>query len=179
MSQSRSGYRSSAGGLIGALIVSAALMALVVVVAVLESGDTDDPTPPYKYDADLAAAREHAPFPVLAPSSLPKGWYATSAGSKTSGPIFTWHLGVITDEDEYVGLEQSNEASDTFVAASTKADQPGDPVQISGETWQTLTSGGETALVHVSGGTKPVTTVVTGTAGEDELESYAASLTSS
>ena len=43
----------------------------------------------------------------------------------------------------------------------------------------TLTSGGETALVHVSTGAKPVTTVVTGTAGEDELESYAASLTSS
>ena len=128
VSQTRSGYRSSAGGLVGALIVSVALMALVVLITVLQSRDTDDPTPPYDYSGDLTAAREQAPFEVLAPSSLPDGWYATSADSTTAGPVFSWHLGLITDDDEYVGLEQSNEASTTFIAASTKADEPGDPV---------------------------------------------------
>ena len=179
VSQTRSGYRSSAGGLVGALIVSVALMALVVLITVLQSRDTDDPTPPYDYSGDLTAAREQAPFEVLAPSSLPDGWYATSADSTTAGPVFSWHLGLITDDDEYVGLEQSNEASTTFIAASTKADEPGDPVEIDGQTWQTLTSGEETALVLVSQGSMPVTTVVTGTASEDELVDFAGSLTTS
>jgi hypothetical protein len=179
VSQTRSGYRSTAGGLVGALIVSVALMALVVLITVLQSRGTDDPTPPYDYSGDLTAAREQAPFEVLAPSSMPDGWYATSADSTTAGPVFTWHLGLITDHDEYVGLEQSNEASTTFIAASTKADEPGDPVEIDGQTWQTLTSGEETALVLVSQGSKPVTTVVTGTASEGELVDFAGSLATS
>jgi hypothetical protein len=179
VSQTRSGYRSTAGGLVGALIVSVALMALVALITVLHSRGTDDPTPPYDYSGDLTSAREGAPFEVLAPSSLPDGWYATSADSTKTGPVFTWHLGLITDQDEYVGLDQSNEASTSFIAASTKADQPGDPVEIDGQTWQTLTSGEETALVLVSRGSMPVSTVVTGTASEDELVDFAGSLTTS
>ena len=179
MSQTRSGYRSSTGGLVGALVVSAGLMAVVGLMTFFQARDTDDPTPPYDYSSDLAAARERAPFAVVAPRSLPEGWYATSADTTTSGPVYSWHLGLITDQDDYVGLEQSNEASTTFVAASTKADQPGDPVQIDGQSWQTLTSGPETALVLVSDSTKPVTTVVTGTASEDELVAFAGSLTTS
>ena len=107
MSQTRSGYRSTAGGLVGALIVSVALMALVVLITVLQSRGTDDPTPPYDYSGDLTAAREQAPFEVLAPSSMPDGWYATSADSTTAGPVFTWHLGLIRGILPYSGTHKT------------------------------------------------------------------------
>ena len=109
VSQTRSGYRSSTGGLVGALIVVLGLMAVVGLITFLQAHDAEDPTPPYDYSTDLAAARERAPFAVLAPTSLPDGWYATSAELRPRpGPVYSWHLGVITDEEDYVGLEQGN-----------------------------------------------------------------------
>lgn len=177
MSQTRSGYRSSTGGLVGALIASAGLIALVGLLTLFQARDGDDPTPAFDYTVALATARGQAPFVVLAPKTLPSGWYATSADSSVSGPVYGWHLGLITDGGDYVGLEQSNEASQSFIAASTKADQPGEPVRIDGASWQTLTRGPETALVLVTHEAAPITTVVTGTAPQADLTAFASSLT--
>lgn len=174
VSQTRSGYRSSMRGLVGALIVSLGLMAGVGLMTFFQARETQDPVQPYDYTTDLATARAQAPFDVLAPRSLPEGWYATSARWSAAGPEKAWHLGLLTDQGRYVGLEQSNAVSTRFVAEQTKADEPGEPVQINGETWQTLTSGPETALVLTG---DQVTTVVTGTASEPDLIAFAESLT--
>ncbi len=162
-------------GLVGALIVSLGLMAAVGLMTFFQARDTEDPVPPYDYSADLAAAREQAPFDVLAPQTLPPGWYATSGRWTAAGPEKEWHLGLLTDDGRYVGLEQSNAVSTRFIAEQTRADEPGKPVQVAGETWQTLTRGPETALVLVG---DQVTTVVTGTASESDLIRFAESLTS-
>jgi Protein of unknown function (DUF4245) len=174
VSPTRTGYRSSVGGLVGALIVCGALMAAVVVVTLLQSGDTDPTVPAYDYATDLQLAREQAPFDVLAPSALPSGWNVTSARWTGAGPEKEWHLGVLTDDENYVGLEQGNALSATFIEDHTKADQPGTSVEIDGLTWQTLTAGDETALVRAG---DKVTTLITGTASQDELVEFATSLT--
>lgn len=174
MPSSRRGYRSSLSGLVGALIVCAALMGVVAAMALLQSRDTNSTVSAYDYSADLAAAREQAPFDVLAPSSLPHGWKVTSAEWTGAGPVKAWHLGALTDDDAYVGLEQSNALAQEFVAENTKADEPGAPVEIDGQSWQTLTAGSETALVLV---TDELTTLVTGTASLDQLVGFVGSLT--
>ncbi len=161
-------------GLIGALIVSLGLIGAVGLMTFLQARDSGDPAPRYDYAGDLAAAREQAPFDVLAPTSLPSGWYATSGRWSGAGPEKQWHLGFLTSDARYVGLEQGNTVSTGFVQANTNADQPGDPVQINGQTWQTLTSGPETALVLAG---DRVTTLVTGTATESDLITFAKSLT--
>ncbi len=163
-------------GLIGAMAVSLALIGCFFAFSFFQSGSSTDPAPSVDYTGVLAQARSQAPFPVLAPTSLPAGWHATSVDWNGSGPENAWHLGLLTNQDEYVGLEQGNAIAQTFIAEHTRADEPGPPVQIAGQTWQTLTSGNETALIHTG---DSVTTVVTGTAPESQLVVFAASLSPS
>ncbi len=163
-------------GLIGALLVSLALIGCFFAFSFFQRGSSTDPAPTVDYTSVLAQARSQAPFPVLAPTSLPAGWRATSVEWSGSGPEKAWHLGLLTSQDAYVGLEQGNAITQTFVTEHTRANEPGAPVQIAGQTWQTLTSGNETALVLAGDG---VTTMVTGTASESQLVAFAASLSPS
>ncbi|MFY9913100.1 MAG: DUF4245 domain-containing protein [Nocardioidaceae bacterium] len=176
MSETRSGYRSSMSGLVGALLVSLALIGCFFAFSFFQRGSSTDPAPTVDYTGVLAQARSQAPFPVLAPTSLPAGWRATSVDWSGSGPENSWHLGLLTSQDAYVGLEQGNATAQSFISEHTRANQPGAPVQIAGQTWQTLTAGSETALVLTGEG---VTTVVTGTASESQLVAFAASLSAS
>ena len=174
MSQTRSGYRRSLGGLIGAILACLGLILAIWLLSQLQGDPDVDPAPPIDYAEELAGARAAAPYDVLAPSQLPDGWRATSASFDVAGPIQTWHLGMLTGDDEYVGLEQSNATVSQVVEGATPADQPGPPAMIDGARWQTLTSGeGETALILAG---DDVTTVVTGTASRETLVDFVASL---
>lgn len=174
MSETRSGYRSSMGGLLGALLASLTLLGVVVLPTLLRQSDADDPAPTRDYTADLAQARAQAPFDVLAPQQVPADWRATSARWLGSGPEKSWHLGFLTGDDEYVGLEQGNAVPQSFIEEKTQASRPGSPLEIDGEPWQTLTDGDtETALVLSE---RNVTTIVTGTAPESDLVAFADSL---
>ncbi len=174
---SRSSYQRSAPALIGALITVLALIAAVWALSRFQHRGVSDPAQPIDYSAELAAVRESAPFAVLAPSSTPAGWHATSVAWDGEPPDLAWHLGYLTDAGEYVGLEEGNGDSPAFVAASTQAAVAGRPVLINGHPWRTLSStdGHEHALVRRIQG---VTTVVTGTAPVADLETFAQSLES-
>jgi hypothetical protein len=174
MSETPSGYRRSAGGLIGAIVICLALIAAIWLLIQMQGEGQLEPAPTIDYSDELAEAREQASYDVWAPSPAPPGWRATSADFEAAGPVKSWHLGFLTPEEEYVGLEQSNGPTNDVVQQSTPADQPGEPVSIAGQEWQTLTSGdGETALVLVDG---EVTSVVTGTAPLNELVAFAENL---
>lgn len=140
--------------------------------------EVTDPAETVDYTAELAEARDAAPFEVLAPVPTLAGWRATSADWEGVGPEVSWHLGLLTGAGEYVGLEQGNAPADDFIEASTPATSPDDPVTVGGQTWDALVSddGQEHALVQRVAG---VTTVVTGTASVEELVAFAESLTAS
>ena len=67
-----------------------------------------------EYSAQLEDARKVAPW-VRGPAPMPSGWTATSVEFRApeQRPI-TWHLGIVTNEKKYVGLEQSNVTGPTF-----------------------------------------------------------------
>jgi hypothetical protein len=162
VSDSRSGYRQSVSGLVGAVLMSLVLIAAIWLLSRFQHHDPISPTPTVNFSAPLAQARAEAPFKVLAPHPVPPGW----------------HLGLLTargSDAEYVGLDQSNDIPREFIAATTTADEPGPPVTIGKVVWKTLTSadGHETALVQER---PKVTTIVSGTAGKAVLEGYVASL---
>jgi hypothetical protein len=168
------------GGLVASIIAALVLIAAIWGLTWFQHRDVADPSPTVDYTVELEHARSVAPFDVAAPDPVPAGWRATSVQFDGTAPEYSWHLGFLTGEGsgvEYVGLEQGNAEPGEFVAASTPADQPGAPAVIDGQTWQTLTSGdgGETALVLNGEG---VTTVLTGTAPEDQLVAFARTLTS-
>lgn len=174
----RSGYQRSVPGLLGALIAVLVLIASVWVLSRFQHRGVVDPTETVDYTADLAEARDSAPFDVLAPSPAPSGWRATSVEWDAVRPDVSWHLGFLTPEGDYVGLEQGNAPASAFVAANTPATQPGEAVRIGAESWQSLVSadGREHALVRRA---EDVTTVVTGTAPLSELVAFAESLAAS
>ncbi len=176
VSTARSGYQRSVPGLTGALIAVLVLIAAIWGLSRFQHRDPADPTPSIDYASELAAAQESAPFDVLAPDSLPPGWRATSAAWRPGAGESSWHLGLLTAQGEYVGLEQGNSPPTDFVKTHTPATEPGEPVVVAGQPWETLSASGgrEHALVRQDDG---VTTVITGTAPMSELEAFAASLT--
>jgi hypothetical protein len=112
---------------------------------------------------------------VLAPPDLPPGWRATTARFDRIGTPH-WHLGVLTDEDRYVGLEQSSQSVRTMVREYVdEAARRSAPVDVAGARWSTYTDdGGDLALVRRAAGT---TTVVVGhEVPRAQLAAYTASL---
>lgn len=179
VSETRSGYRQSAGGLVGAIAVSLVLIAAIWALSLFQRRAPADPAPTVDYTAQLAQARAEAPFDVLAPDRLRTGWRATSVDWVGAGPQLSWHLGLLTgrgSDAQYVGLDQGNGVPQDFLAATTTADQPGPSVRIGDATWETLTAADshETALLLEK---HEVTTIVSGTASASVLEAYAGSLT--
>ncbi len=177
MSQTRSGYTRSVSGLAGAIVMSLLLIASIWALSRFQHRDPADPAPPVDYLAPLAAARGVAPFDVLAPAEVPAGWQATSTRWVGEGEQMSWHLGFLTapSAGEYVGLDQGTAAPQDIVAATTSADQPNGSVKVGGVAWSSLVSsdGNESALVLRGDG---VTTVVSGTASESVLQTFAGSL---
>ena len=167
-------YQRSFSGLVAAMAV---LLLVVVGFVVFRGSFRDNQQVPVKavdYAASLPFIREKATFPVLAPPSLPEGWRATSIRFEEARPQ-SFHLGVLTDEDEYLGIEQARdgvaEMVDEFVDdEATK----GDEAEVAGKTWTTYTDeGGDVALVRREAG---VTILVVGTVTGGELRAYVETL---
>ena len=173
MSEQAGRYQRSASGMIGAMLVLLAVIGAYVVFRAVNRNEPESPVRAVDYQQTLDYARGQADFPLLAPASLPEGWRATSVNFVPE-PV-RWHLGVLTDEDRYVGLEQSRSSLDKMVETYVDREAVrGEPVQVEGQTWRTWTDeGGDTALTREDG---EVTTLVVGTPDLDVLVDYVESL---
>ncbi|HET6625153.1 MAG TPA: DUF4245 domain-containing protein [Nocardioidaceae bacterium] len=173
MSEQPGRYQRSAAGMIGAMLI---LLAVVVGFVLFRDAIREDPQSPVKtvdYHRTLGFAREQATFDVLAPERLPDGWRATSV--EFIPEPFRWHLGVLTDGGEYVGLEQAHGSERSMV--STYVDREaaaGADVVIDGRHWSSWSDqGGDRALVRANAG---VVTLVVGSVPQDVLVDYVESL---
>ena len=95
-----------------------ALLACFVVVAflmIVTWRPKEEKVRAVEYTPQLAEAREIAPW-IRGPEPMPAGWTANSVEFRApqQSPI-TWHLGIVTDQKKYVGLEQSNVTSRGFL----------------------------------------------------------------
>ena len=129
-----------------------------------------------EYTAQLEDAKKVAPW-VRGPAPMPAGWTATSVEFRApeQSPI-TWHLGIVTTEKKYVGLEQSNVTNKGFQSDELGKTEDDGTTTVSGVVWQRKTlldRDNEHALVLTRSG---VTTIVVGNAGYPALETFAATL---
>ncbi|MFG1620421.1 DUF4245 domain-containing protein [Kribbella sp. NPDC049227] len=129
-----------------------------------------------EYTAQLEDAKKIVPW-VRGPEPMPSGWTATSVEFRTpeQAPI-TWHLGVVTNEKKYVGLEQSNVTGGKYQSDELGRTSDDGTSTLGGVTWQRkvlLDRKEENALVLVGSG---ATTIVTGNAGYPALEAFASAL---
>ena len=124
----------------------------------------------------LAAAR--AGYPVQAPTGLAPGFLPTSArtdaGNAAPGDPVTLEIGYLTPKKEYAGFVESDDATATPVRAVLDGAEQRGTVDIGGTAWtRSTTRRGETALSRT---VNRVTLVVTGSAGDAELTTVAASI---
>lgn len=166
-------YQRSAAGMIGAMAVLVALIVGFVVLRDLNRQVPPSPVTAVDYQASVTFARERASFDVLAPERLPSGWRATTV-EFTPEPS-RWHLGVLTDQKQYVGLEQAISSEEAMVTTYVDAEPTRGPdITIDGQTWSSWSdAGGDLGLVREDGA---ATTLVVGTAAQDVLVDYIESM---
>lgn len=130
----------------------------------------DEPTTTVDYAQAAQQVADAVPYAVLSPAALPEGWRATSA--RLDGA--RWHLGVVTDGDDYVGLEQQEKSAAILVKQFAEGSKAGGEVSIGGSTWTERTaSDGDITYVRTEG---KLTTLVTGSVSKATLKDYVASL---
>lgn len=120
----------------------------------------------------VAGAQATATFDVIAPRTLPKGWVANSA---RFGPD-AWHLGVLTQQDKYIGLEQATTSAKGIVDDFAPKSRAVGKVRLGGNAWTVRTeSDGDRVYVRDLGESS---VLVIGSARRAELERYVSSLAS-
>ena len=173
-------YQRSSGGLIGALIVTVAVVVAFVSFRAFTSDDKPTPVRAIDYSAAVEGARADGKLTVLAPDRLPLGWKATSA-TYTRGVSPTWHLGMLTGDTKYVGVEEARESVDDLVEEHVDENaQRGEDVTIGSQKWQTWTdSDGDYAVARALDGPKGAeeSVLVVGSAPERQVRQLAGSLT--
>ena len=155
------------------------ILAVGVVLAVwlggqLRTGDEAEPDT-VDYLAVAASADEEASYPLAVPPSLPDGWRATSARWKPEDS--SWHIGILTDDQQYVGIEQasSGELAELMQTYGAELVSEG-TVEVAAADWTSYVGGsdGETALALDS---KESAILLIGTVDRKQLEQLAADLT--
>ncbi len=177
MSEQAGKYNRSFSGMVGAMVV---LVLVVLVFVAFRAVNRDDATVEIEavdYAGPADYAQDTADFAVLVPQELPEGWKATSVRFD-QGRDQAWHLGVLTDDEKYIGLEQADRSVGDLVAAfvGEETEEAGE-VDVDGTAWQVYrdTADDDLALVTED---SDVVTVVVGSVDEDTLTAYAASLAS-
>jgi hypothetical protein len=153
-------------------VLAALLLALVLVgkfftVEPDHAGSSVDP------NAVVGDAAERAGVPLWAPRSLPEGWRATAA--ELRGDV--WHIGVVTQHDDYIGLEQTKASIRETVRRFAPESVAAGHIGIGGRQWgRRGESDGDTVYVRWDGST---TLLVVGSGPPAQIERYISSLVSS
>ena len=127
------------------------------------------------------AAQSASQYPVVTPVGLPDQWRATSARFESepqSAGRPVWHVGYVTPNNAYAGVEQSDADPAIFISRTVDGGRPDGEVVIGGRAWQSYAPGanGFRSLVRTEGGS---TVIVTGSADSAELTALAAALQNS
>ncbi len=177
MSQQPSRYTRSFGGMTGALIVTVLFVLAFVAWRGLFRGEGEVTPEPVAWQESVELA-EQADLQVVHPRELPAGWTATSVELR-AGDDPRWGLGVLTDDDDFIGIRQQDASVEELVSlyVDEKAD-PGDDATVPSEvtdTWQTWSDAGGDRGYATELGDDAV--LVYGSAPVADLEAYLELLT--
>lgn len=114
--------------------------------------------------------------PVLAPTSVPAGWQATSARLDTVDGGRAWHLGFVTAKNRYAAVGVTNAPIGSYVNGVMPGAVPSGSVVIDGVTWTTYQVPGAEDHGLFRTDTKGITYAVFGTASYAELTTLLNSL---
>jgi hypothetical protein len=165
--------RKTVGDLVRSLSLVLGFVAVLVIFNVIQQPDHSDKA--LDYPAVLGTNEAQAPYAIVGPQPLPDGWRVTSARARAAGEAVTWHLGMVTDDEAYVGVEQSDGFAKDFIAQFADGAEEAGAVTVGEQEWQRLTGGDPEprALLREHDG---VVTMVVGSAPWVDLRTAAGSL---
>lgn len=184
MSQASARYQRSPTSLIAAMVVTLGVVLLFVGFRALNRDNRTTPVRTVEWTSAVKAARGDGQLAVVAPSELPQGWRATSVTYVRGGQP-RWHLGVLTNAESYIGIEESTASARSLVEkyVDPNATSLG-PVRVSGSDldwagWKD--SGGDYALVaSLPADRSPAandTVLVVGSTSSDQVKAMVTLLT--
>ncbi|MFN8046656.1 MAG: DUF4245 domain-containing protein [Dermatophilaceae bacterium] len=151
------------------LLVIAALMALVIFMVPRVNSLSG---PPVDIPATAQRVAAESGWPVAIAAGLPSGWKATSARYVRTGEgAMTWLAGYQAPSGDYASVEQTRDASSTWVETEVNRASEQGTVEVGGRTWTKYVRSSKTqnSLLHRPGAPGELTTLVTGTASFEEL----------
>lgn len=161
----------SLGDMVRSILVLAGAIALVAVVFNLLSDDEQRLPDPVDYQPVLELVRNEYVYPVLAPEPVPDGWRATSVDAAQEASGNRWRLGFLTEETQFVGIEQSDGDIDAYRDDRLGEFLPDGKSTIDGVSWERLVEDDDNpdrALVRVD----DALTIVRGTVSYEALEDF-------
>ncbi len=156
------------------LISMTVIVGIVLVLLLIVPRPNKIPT----RDIDVASAAQGAQstlgFTPVNPD-VPAGWTARAAGLelKTTDDTNTWQVTYTTPSGTYVGIQQAKKPSKAWESRQVTDGQESGTESIGGIEWinRSRTDRGTTSLVNR--GTDGITTVVTGTADQTQMDQFA------
>lgn len=158
------------------LVMGALVLGIWLVASLLFTRTPDDPVRDVDLAADVRAARGAAANPLLAPSALPDGWRPNGDRFDPAGTQ-PWHIGMLTDDGEYIGLEQQRRSAAEMIKAFARGSRADGTVELGGVTWERRIGPGRQVayLRHVGDSVA----IVISDAAPADIEAYVASLSES
>ena len=106
-------YQRSFHGLVGAMLVTVAFVLVFVGWRALFRSDVEVRPEPVEWTESVQLA-EDAGLAVVRPRELPDGWTATSVELR-AGDDPRWGLGVLTDDEQFIGIRQEDGSVEELV----------------------------------------------------------------
>ncbi|MDA2803169.1 DUF4245 domain-containing protein [Nocardiopsis suaedae] len=165
-------YNRSQAAMGPMVLAMAIIVGILLLMALVVNWRTVEHIPSVDYAPHAQAMASEADFPVYAPEGLPEGWVPTSTNMSTDGGA-SWTVGFATPSDMHAEYLITGDAE---AAASAAPGEAGGTVEAGGLEWRhhAADSEGDRALLHEGGDGEFL--VVSGSAGEEELERLAGSL---
>lgn len=166
------------GDVVRSVVVLSIIVLGIWLFGLLQTETPEDPIGEGVPYADTASsARDVATYPLLAPANLPTDWRVNGVRFTPTGTQ-AWHLGVLTDENRYIGLEQEKVEVDDLIETYAEGAEEAGTVDIDGVVWQRYDGPGKSITLVQE--TADVTTLVTtGSAPLEDLETLARRLSTS
>lgn len=157
------------------VVIGAIILGLWFLGQIFFTNTPDDPIGDgVEYSETATSARLAATYPLLAPTSLPEGWRANGVRFSPGGSQ-AWHLGVLTDENRYIGLEQEKVPVDDLIETYAEGAERVGTVDVGGTTWQ-VHEGPDGRLAWTVETPEVSTLVTTTSVSPEDLERYVALL---